>query len=157
VEPPRVSMFDSLVRGQCDLIVLRDAVSSRFQLKDAVVALQGALLHASCQTEMNNTDVSLDLDSTTCLVAEGLVLTEGVNQLEDHTPPLTVTARDNIFWCAANHPLVAMMDAGDLMEMQRRFVWFGDRNQYDSIGMFWQLGGRQGPNLSRQLDFDAWK
>lgn len=157
IEPPRVSIFDSLVRGDCDLIVLRDAVSCRYQLKDAVVTLQGALLHANCHTEINNSEVSLDLDSTTCLVADGLVLTEGVNQLEDHTPPLAITARDNIFWCAPNHSLIAMMDASDLMEMQRRFVWNGDRNQYDSIGVFWQLGGRQGPSQSRQLDFDAWR
>ena len=160
VEPPRVGIFNSFFRGQCDLILLRDAVSARFQLKDAVVALQGALLHANCQSEMNNAEndrVWLDLDSTTCLTTDGLVLTEGVNQLEDHTPPLTVTTRDNIFWCLPNRPLVAMMDAGDLMEMQRRFMWTGERNHYDSVVVFWQLGGHQGPSPARQLDFDAWR
>jgi hypothetical protein len=99
----------------------------------------------------------LELDSVTSLTSEGLVLTEGVNPLNDHTPPLTVTARDNIFWCLPNRPLVAMMDVGDLMEMQRRFVWAGERNHYDAIAVFWQLGGRQGPGPSRQLDFDAWR
>ena len=160
VEPPRVAIFDCLFRGQCDLILLRDAVSARFQLKDAVVALQGSLLHACCQSEMNNTEndrVWLELDSVTCLTSDGLVLTEGVNPLNDHTPPLTVTTHDSIFWCLPNRPLVAMMDAGDLMEMQRRFVWTGDRNHYDSVAVFWQLGGRQGPAPSRQLDFDAWR
>jgi hypothetical protein len=49
-----------------------------------------------------------------------------------------------------------MMDAGELMEMQRRFVWSGDRNQYDSVGVFWQLG-RQGTVPARQLDYDAWR
>jgi len=160
-EPPRVSVFDCLFRGQqCDLILLRDAVSARFQLKDAVVAMQGALLHAACQTEMSNSEsdrVWLDLESTTCLITDGLVLTEGVNQLDDHTPPLSVSARDNIFSCAPNRPLIAMMDAGDLMEMQRRFVWTGDRNHYDAMNIFWQLGGRQGPALSRQIDFDGWR
>lgn len=160
IEPPRVGMLDCLVRGQCDLVLLRDAVSSKYQLKDVVVALQGSLLHAYCQTEMNNNSeiaLSLDLDSTTCLVSEGLVLTEGVGQLVDHTPPLSVTARDNIFWCDANHPLVAMMDTGDLMEMQRRFTWTGDRNHYDSIGVLWQLGARQGSTSGRQFNFDEWR
>ncbi len=160
VEPPRITVFDTLIRGHCDLIVLRDAVTARFQLKDTVVALQGALLHACCQTEMNNSDndrIWLELDFVTCLTSGGLVLTEGVNQLNDHTPPVSVTARDNIFWCESSHPLVAMMDAGELMEMQRRFVWSGDRNQYDGVGVFWQLGGRQGAAPARQLDYEAWR
>jgi serine/threonine-protein kinase len=160
VAPPQVGLFDCLVRGQCDVIFLRDAVSARYQMKNSVVAVQGALLHAVCQSEMNNSENDrfwLDLESLTCLAADGLVLTEGVNQLNDHTPPLTVSARDNVFWCAPNRSLVAMLDAADLMEMQRRFEWAGDRNHYDSLTMFWQLGGRLGLAPSRQLDFEAWR
>lgn len=160
VAPPQVGIFDCLVRGQCDLIFLRDAVSARYQMKNSVVAVHGALLHAICQSEMNNSENDrfwLDLESITCLAADGLVLTEGINQLNDHTPPLTVTARDNVFWCAPNRSLVAMLDAADLMEMQRRFEWAGDRNHYDSLAMFWQLGGRLGLAPSRQLDFEAWR
>lgn len=160
VEPPRISVVDSLIRGQCDLLYLRDAVSARFQVKDAVVALNGALLHAACQSEMNNSENDrfwIDLDSVTCLTYEGLIVTEGVNQLNDYTPPLTITARDNIFWCGPNRPLISMIDSSDLMEMQRRFVWTGDRNHYDSLAIFWQLGGRLGLATSRQLDFDAWR
>lgn len=160
VESPRVYISDSLLRGECDLILLKDPVAARFQLKDAVVAIQGALLHANCQSEISKSEtdrVTLDLDSTTCLVSDGLILAEGSNQLMDHTPPMTVTARDNIFWCDPGHPLVAMMDAVDLMEMERRFKWAGDRNHYDSLNIFWQLGGLQGTTPARQLDFDGWR
>ncbi len=160
VEPPRVFISDSLLRGECDLILLKDPVSARFQLKDAVVAIQGALLHANCQSETSKSEtdrVTLDLDSTTCLVSDGLILAEGSNQLMDHTPPMTVTARDNIFWCDPGHPLVAMMDAVDLMEMERRFKWVGDRNHFDSLNIFWQLGGLQGATPAKQLDFDGWR
>lgn len=160
IEPPRISMIDCFVRGQCDLLYLRDAISARFQMKEAVVALQGALLHAACQSEMNNSESDrfwIDLESVTCLTYEGLVVTEGVNQLNDYTPPLTITARDNIFWCGPNRPLISMIDSADLMEMQRRFVWTGDRNHYDGLAVFWQLGGRLGLATSRQLDFDYWR
>jgi len=160
IEPPSVSSFDCMFRGTCDFVLLRDAVSARFQLKDVVVAVQGALLHAWCQAETGTTEndrVLLDLESVTCLASDGLVLTEGVNPLNDYTPPLSVSARDSVFSTQANRPLVAMMDAGDLMEMQRRFVWTGDRNQYDALTVFWQLGGRQGPSPARQLDFEGWR
>lgn len=159
VEAPRITVFDTFIRGNCDMIVLRDAVTARYQLKDTVVALQGALLHACCQTELNNTEndrVWMELDFTTCLTSAGLILTEGVDQLNDHTPPISVTARDNIFWSDPTHPLVAMMDAGELMEMQRRFVWSGDRNHYDGIEVFWQLG-RPGTISARQLNFEEWR
>lgn len=160
VEAPRVYISDSLLRGECDLILLKDPVAGRFQLKDAVVAIQGALLHANCQAEISKSEtdrVTLDLDSTTCLVSDGLILAEGSNQLMDHTPPMTVTARDNIFWCDPGHPLIAMMDAVDLMEMERRFKWSGDRNHYDAVNIFWQLGGLQGATPAKQLDFDGWR
>lgn len=160
IEPPSVSAFDCLFRGPCDFVLLRDAVSARFQLKDVVVAVQGSLLHAWCQSETSNTDndrVLLDLESVTSLASDGLVLTEGVNPLNDYTPPLSVSARDCVFSTQSNRPLVAMMDAGDLMEMQRRFVWTGDRNHYDAMTVFWQLGGRQGPSPARQLDFEGWR
>lgn len=160
VEAPRIFISDSLLRGECDLILLKDPVAARFQLKDAVIAIQGALLHANCQSETSKSEtdrVTLDLDSTTCLVSDGLILAEGSNQLMDHTPPMTVTARDNIFWCDPGHPLVAMMDAVDLMEMERRFKWVGDRNHYDSLNIFWQLGGLQGATPAKQLDFDGWR
>ncbi|MBS0203568.1 MAG: protein kinase [Planctomycetes bacterium] len=157
IEPPRISVFDCLVRGQCDLILLRDAVSAKFQLKDAVVALQGSLLHANCQAEMKNTEsVTVDLDSVTCLTSDGLVITEGGDSLNDYTPPITLTARDNIIWCDANHPLIAMMDAGDMMETQRRFTWAGERNHFDSVVLFWQLG-RTGTLPMKQYDFTDWK
>lgn len=157
VEPPRVSIFDCLIRGQCDLILLRDAVSAKFQLKDAVIALQGALLHTNCQAEMKNSEVvSVDLDSVTCLTSDGLVLTEGGDSLNDYTPPVSLTARDNIFWCDANHPLIAMMDAGDMMETQRRFTWAGERNHFDAVAIFWQLG-RTGTLPLKQFDYADWK
>lgn len=160
LEPPRITILDSVFRGQCDLIMLRDAVPARFQLKDTAVALQGVLMRAICQTEFSTSDsdrVTLELDHTTCLTAEGLIATEGIDNLTDHTPPLIVTARNNIIWCAPNRPLIAMIDAGDLMEMQRKFIWIGDWNQYDSLAVFWQLGGRQGPASSRLLNFEEWR
>lgn len=159
-EPPRISITDCLIRGQSDVLLLRDAVPARVQITDAVVAVQGTLLHALCQSEMTSSDGDrfwVVLDSVTCLTTDGLILTEGVNQLNDYTPPLTVTARDNIFWCGPTRPLVSMMDSSDLMEMQRRFVWTGDRNHYDSIPQFWQLGGRLGLASSRQFDFEKWR
>jgi len=160
VEPPKVSISESLVRGECDLILLRDAVPVRFQIKDAFVALQGSLFHAMCQTELANVEterVTLELDHATCLLSDGLILTEGIDNLTDRTPPLLVIANNNILSCGPNRPLIAMKDAGDLMDMQRLFFWKGDRNYYDSLAVFWQLGGRQSAATARQLDFDAWR
>ncbi|MBC8115899.1 MAG: serine/threonine protein kinase [Candidatus Saccharimonas sp.] len=159
-EPPKVSISESLVRGECDLILLRDAVPVRFQIKDVLVALQGSLFHAMCQTELANVEserVTLELDHATCCLSEGLIVTEGIDNLTDRTPPMLVIARNNILSCGPNRPLIAMKDAGDLMDMQRLFFWNGDRNYYDSMAVFWQLGGRQPAATARQLDFDAWR
>jgi eukaryotic-like serine/threonine-protein kinase len=159
-EPPKVSISESLIRGECDLIQLRDAVPVRFQIKDVLVALQGSLFHAMCQTELSNVEserVTLELDHATCCLSEGLIVTEGIDNLTDRTPPLLVIARNNILSCGPNRPLIAMKDAGDLMDMQRLFFWNGDRNYYDSVAVFWQLGGRQPAAMARQLDFDAWR
>ncbi len=159
-EPPKVSISESLIRGECDLILLRDAVPVRFQIKDVLVALQGSLFHAVCQTELANAEserVTLELDHATCCLSEGLIVTEGIDNLTDRTPPLLVIARNNILSCGPNRPLIAMRDAGDLMDMQRLFFWNGDRNYYDAVAVFWQLGGRQPATAARQLDFDAWR
>ena len=159
-EPPKVSISESLIRGECDLILLRDAVPARFQIKDVLVALQGSLFHAMCQTELANVEsdrVTLEIDHVTCWLSEGLIVTEGIDNLTDRTPPMLVIARNNILWCGPNRPLIAMKDAGDLMDMQRLFFWNGDRNYYDSVAVFWQLGGRQPAATARQLDFDAWR
>ncbi|HEY4262501.1 MAG TPA: serine/threonine-protein kinase, partial [Schlesneria sp.] len=40
-EPPLISVTKSLIRGQCDLLYLCDAISARFQMERAVVAVQG--------------------------------------------------------------------------------------------------------------------
>ena len=159
-EPPKVSISESLIRGECDLILLREAVPVRFHIKDVLVALQGSLFHAMCQTELTNVEsdrVTLELDHTTCLLSDGLILTEGIDNLTDRTPPLLIIANNNILSCGPNRPLIAMKDAGDLMDMQRVFFWKGDRNYYDSLPIFWQLGGRQSAATARQLDFDAWR
>ena len=159
-EPPKVSISESLIRGECDLILLRDAVPVRFQIKDVLVALQGSLFHAMCQTELASAEsdrVTLELDHATCLLSDGLILTEGIDNLTDRTPPLLIIANNNILSCGPNRPLIAMKDAGDLMDMQRLFFWKGDRNYYDSPAVFWQLGGRQSAATARQLDFDAWR
>ena len=159
-EPPRVSISESLVRGEADLFFLRDAVPARFQIKDVVVALQGSLFHAVCQSELTNPEadrVTLELDHATCLLSNSLILTEGIDNLPDRTPPLLVFANNNIISCGAKRALVAMKDAGDLMDLQRQFVWKGDRNYYDGLSVFWQLGGRQPSSMTRQLDFDAWR
>lgn len=159
-EPPKISISESLVRGECDLILLRDAIPLRYQIKDVLVALQGSLFHAVCQTELTNVEtdrVTLELDHTTCLLSDGLILTEGIDNLTDRTPPLLIIANNNIISCGPNRPLIAMRDASDLMDMQRLFFWKGDRNYYDSVAVFWQLGGRQSPAAARQLDFDAWR
>lgn len=159
-EPPRVSISESLVRGEADLFFLRDAVPARFQIKDVVVALQGSLFHAVCQSELTNPEadrVTVELDHATCLLSNSLILTEGIDNLPDRTPPLLVFANNNIISCGAKRALVAMKDAGDLMDLQRQFVWKGDRNYYDGLSVFWQLGGRQPSSMTRQLDFDAWR
>jgi len=159
-EPPEVSIFNGFFRGHCDLISLRDAVPVRFALQNTVAGLQGVLLRANCQTKVSTSEsdvVVVDLDRTTCLTAEGLIFTEGIDNLTDHTPPLRVTARDNIFWCAPNHPLVTLIDTSDLMDINRRFTWSGDRNRYDALGIFLQLGGRQGPTSAQYLDFERWR
>ena len=159
-EPPKVSISESLIRGECDLILLRDAVPVRFQIKDVLVALQGSLFHAMCQTELANVEserVTLELDHATCCLSDGLIVTEGIDNLTDRTPPMLVIARNNILSCGPNRPLITMKDAGDLMDMQRLFFWNGDRNYYDSVSVFWQLGGRQSTATARQLDFEAWR
>lgn len=159
-EPPKVSVSECLIRGECDFILLRDAVPVRFQIKDVLIALQGSLFHALCQNELTNPEsdrVTLELDHATCLLSDGLVLTEGIDNLTDRTPPLLVVANNNILSCGPNRPLIVMKDAGDLMDIQRVFYWKGDRNYYDSLAVFWQLGGRQSATMSRQLDFDAWR
>ncbi len=159
-EPPKVSISECLVRGECDLILLRDAVPVRFQIKDVLVALQGSLFHGMCQTEPSNVEsdrVTLELDHTTCCLSEGLIVTEGIDNLTDRTPPVLVIARNNILSCGPNRPLIVMKDAGDLTDMQRLFFWNGDRNYYDSVSVFWQLGGRQSAATARQLNFDEWR
>jgi len=162
VESQNISITESLVRGECDLIHLRDSASIRYSAKDTLVALNGVLLRALCETEPSavETDhVTFELEHTTCFVSNGLIIIEGIDNLTHRTPPIRVVARNNIISTGISHPLVVMSDLGDLMDMEidRQFAWNGDCNYYDAITVFWRLGGRLLPTLMRQHDFESWR
>ncbi|WP_373650217.1 serine/threonine protein kinase [Schlesneria sp. DSM 10557] len=160
VVPPETLITESFVRGGCDLIVMRDPVPARFELKDSVVGVDGNLLQLKLVSDMvgmERESISLELEHVTCLLGQSLLSVDGMGGLSEKLPPLFIDARNNVISCGPGRPLISMRGLSEFMDFQRSFSWKGDLNFYNSIETFLEISTSQLSGNSPAFDYAQWK
>jgi serine/threonine-protein kinase len=161
VEPPELLLTKSLVRGNGDLVVMREPMSTRFELKDTAVAVDGNLLQL--KLVMDNMDlvgkerekITLELEHFTFRFGQSLLFVEGTGDSTEKLPQIIVDARNNLISCGTNRPLISMRGLADSMDFQRSFSWKGDHNFYDNTLTFLEITTLQFTG-NRILDYSHW-
>lgn len=159
VVPPELLLVESFARGVGDLIVMRDPVPARYELKDTAVGVDGNLLQLKLVMDspgMERESITLELEHVTCRLGQSLLSVEGSGGLSEKLPPLLLFARNNVISCGPNRPLISMRGLADFMDFQQSFSWKGDLNFYDNIDTFLEIATPQ-LSSSRNLDHAAWK
>ena len=157
--PPELVMTECLVRGKADLIVMRDPVPARYELKDSAIGIDGNLLQLKLVMDsdgMERESIKLELEHLTLRSAQCLLAIEGSGGQTERLPPIIIDARNNIISCRPVRTLVSMRGLADFMDFQKSFQWRGNFNFYDNVETFLEVLSSQ-PSSSRKLDHSDWK
>ena len=158
--PPEfeIEMEHCLIRGSCALFGVRTTEGGRADLRESVLALQGALL-ANLGDETPSGEmrrVALRMEHLSCLLGGGLIQMDG-GDVPRTLVPLDVTARNNVFASNSKTPLVALAGRTKEEEFPRLLKWEGSRNFYDRFSSYWGANSSGSESSAMPLNFESWK
>ncbi|MFN0053415.1 MAG: protein kinase domain-containing protein [Planctomycetales bacterium] len=156
--PLEIEVSRTLVRGQGDLFLVRQGEPVRLNVRQSVVAIQGAMLAVRGLTEAppEGSQIELRLDHVTAVMQEGLIRVEGGPGARKQLP-MQVQAADNIFSSSGNSPLVTMTGGLTADEFHKLLVWNGKNNIYDRYESWWSVASNLGAGMADEWDFAAWR
>lgn len=154
--PLEIEVADSLLRGQCDLFMVRHTEPARLAVKQCVVAVQGALLSSrgSTETPQENSQLELKLEHVTAGLGGGLIKLDS-GQVRK-VLPVQILAFDCIFSNAGSSPLVSMTGNSPAQDFRPLLLWSGTNNVYDRIHTYWSIVSMQDMGRTETWDFAAW-
>lgn len=150
-----VRVSKSFIRGSCDMFLIRHTLPGRIELEQSALALEGALLKAEGNLEMQdeNQHVELRLDHTTCIVGMSLIRMDSGDVPRYLLPVHVRNTRDNLIATnTSNTPLISMNGKSDLDVFERLLRWEGLKNFYDGFDVFWSISS----NDFTSKKFEAW-
>jgi serine/threonine-protein kinase len=135
--PAQVRLTDSLLRGGGDLFDISGDGRLVLELKNAVVAAAGSLVHAHGSPRARAGEpVRLDLDGVTARVAGGLVLLDSAPG-EPELPVTDISARNSILaTTATGMPLFRVDGQDDITSLRDRIRWQGHNVVYHQIDTY---------------------
>ncbi len=154
-DPLKLTIDRSMIRGDCDLLHVRQTESAEVSLSHCVLALGGSFLHAvgtDGTAPVQRGTIELNLVHISVLLGDNLIrLNSG--QDRRHMPAVRVQSRDSIYSHASDRPLVSMSGNTDIEMFRGLLDWRnGERNFFDDYSVFWRLGSDQD-----SIDFSGWK
>jgi len=160
VKPPlEIEIADSLIRGEGDLFVVRNAEAARLAVRQSLVALQGSLLSARGNSEISheNAQIELRLDHVTCVLGGGLIRLDSGN-LPRKLLPVQVSASNSIFSnSGAGAPLIGMTGNSPPQDFHSLLFWLGQNNFYDRYSTFWSIASTDDMARLESWDAAAWR
>ncbi|MCA9072758.1 MAG: hypothetical protein KDA84_27735, partial [Planctomycetaceae bacterium] len=150
-----VRVLKSFIRGSCNMFLTRHTLPGRIELEQSALALEGSLLRAEGNLEMQDEDqhVELRLDHTTCLVGMSLIRMDSGDTPRYLLPVHVRNTRDNLIGTnTSNTPLISMNGKSDLDVFERLIRWEGLKNFYDGFDVFWAIS----TNDFMPKKFEAW-
>jgi serine/threonine-protein kinase len=153
-----IEIADSLLRGQCDLFVVRHCEPARIALRNCVVAVQGSLLsgQGSTETSQENAQLELKLEHVTAALGGGLIKLDCGN-LPRRLAPVQVYASGSIFSNPGGASFVAMTGNSPPQDFRMLLSWNGRNNIYDRYSTFWSIVSVEGTGRIENWDFSNWR
>jgi eukaryotic-like serine/threonine-protein kinase len=155
--PFEVEMTESIVRGEADLILIKNVEPARLSLKQTALALQGTLLSGRGHSEFtqDNAQWELRLEFVTAVLGNGLVrLDSGTSPRK--LLPVQVNATNNIISSSTGAPLIAMTGAAPTQDFRLLLTWNGQNNFYDHFQTFWSVISLEGTGKTEDWKFSDW-
>jgi len=152
-----IEVSESLLRGNCNLIITRHTQAASFEIEQSVVAVDGSLLNVVGELDAleEHAKLRLKLQHTTCVVGDSLLRMDSGDESRDLLP-VTISARNNIIAASGASPLVVMTGNNSLSDFQQLLQWEGNKNFYDRFDIMWSIQMAQGTVTHRELDFQDW-
>ncbi|MEX2287239.1 MAG: serine/threonine-protein kinase [Planctomycetaceae bacterium] len=152
-----IEVEKSLLRGDCDLLIVKHTDPGRFKIDHSVVAIAGTLLAVTGDRDMpeQTADLELQLDHVTCLVGKGL-LTMNSGEESRELLPVNVVASNNVFATRISAPFVFMTGNTNSQDFGSRLRWNGEKNVFNGFEKMWVV---QPTSISAGFDehhFDQW-
>jgi hypothetical protein len=153
-----VDIEHSFIRGSCRLCTIRTTEAGRLEIRQSLVAVQGALVSnwGDDESPGENRRLAIRLEHVTCFLGGGLIQMDS-GDVPRFLVPLDVNARNNIFAATSpTTPLVSLAGKTNGDDFARLIRWDGTRNFYDRFSTFWAVGSSAGAS-NRPLQFEDWK
>jgi hypothetical protein len=135
-----IELVESVVRGGCDLVAVRDTAAGRFKLEDSLVAIRGTVVSVVGNHDMpkDSAELELSMDHVTCVMGNGLVKMDSGDESRELVP-LVATAANCVFANTADSPLVLMTGNTSTQDFTKRLRWTGERNAYYGFEKLWTV------------------
>lgn len=147
-----------LLRGECSGFRIRDPFSLRCEAEYSLFATAEWLFHVELPAALATTSLTrltVNLNHNTCLLGNGLYTAVSSEDSAYRMWYVEFMARNNVFACAANYPLIEQQASAELMDPRKMIQWSGDRNYFDNWEQFWVVRANGTIGLER-WNFAAW-
>lgn len=147
-----------LLRGECSGFRIRDLFSLRCEAEYSLFATAEWLFHVELPAALAATSLTrltVNLNHNTFLLGNGLYTAISSEDSAYRLWNVEFMARNNVFACAANYPLIEQQASAELMDPRKMIQWSGDRNYFDNWEQFWVIRASGTIGLER-WNFAAW-
>lgn len=149
----------SFFRGEGVGLSLKDSAALRCEITQSMFAVSEGLIstEGAAQTMQTPAGIALEFNRSTFLLGGGLVSLAGGEELAGRPATLSITARQSLFSCPADRPLLDQQVPVEIMEFRKAVTWVDEANVFDDIQTFWSVRSSVGTASPQRWDFLAWK
>lgn len=149
----------SFLRGEGVGLALKDSAALRCEMTQSMFAVSEWLVstEGATQTMLVPGGIALEFNRSTFLLGSGLVSLAGGEELTSRPTMLSITARQSLFSCPPDRPLLDQQVPVDILEYRKSVSWVDEANVFDDLQTFWSMRSALGTASPQRWDFLAWK
>ena len=153
---PEITLEKCLVRGEGDLLAVRDSRSFVLGLNGSLAVLHGSLVCVESTKPFDGTGTAkVDLNATTTYLQDHLVSLRGKS---GKSLVYTEVQADNCLFAAAGSKALVRIEGPDTEDQMRRvFRWGGKGNTYSGYDKFLEQQPAGEGGVALRYDQDRWK
>lgn len=161
--PFRVDLQNSMIRGQGDFFLIRNALGQRLSVQNCIIAVEGLLVRNEGTPEVSRQSgpTEIQLEQNTLVVNGGLIAFDA-GELPRTLSRIDMHATNNIITAvkrpdAPLKPLISMKGNVPQDDFNKLLTWSGLRNFYHPFETFWVTQSTDVTGKSISLKFPEWK
>ena len=153
-----IELADCIARGEAVFLSVEDLQPVYLLWDNGLLVTTDRLLSVGGGSLAPKSDemVRIELRHVTAVVREGLCR---LSNTSANPYQLTVqfAATDDVFLTATDSPLVEQEGTLGVEKSRERFVWNGNGNYYQNVGVFWLIHNLDPEISAEEMTFEAWK